>query len=98
MVLLLAEIEGCALCVLFHREVHNSAHIGSHTSGVVWTTERAYEHGYMDHPEEWGNLGQGAPYVTFHPTFACIIPPPILMHCLLYVMGGISKFPLSTPT
>ncbi|KAF8446646.1 pyridoxal phosphate-dependent transferase [Terfezia claveryi] len=44
-------------------EVHNSAHIGTHTSGVVWTTERAYEHGYMDHPEEWGNLGQGAPEV-----------------------------------
>lgn len=33
------------------------------STGVVWTTERAYEHGFLDHPEEWGNLGQGAPEV-----------------------------------
>lgn len=32
-------------------------------SGVVWTTERAYEYGFLEHPEEWGNLGQGAPEV-----------------------------------
>ncbi|KAF8476189.1 class I/II aminotransferas-like protein [Kalaharituber pfeilii] len=33
------------------------------STGVVWTTDRAYEHGFMEHPEEWGNLGQGAPEV-----------------------------------
>ncbi|KAI9810366.1 MAG: hypothetical protein M1826_003642 [Phylliscum demangeonii] len=33
------------------------------STGVVWTTERAYDHGYLDHPEEWANLGQGAPEV-----------------------------------
>ncbi|KAI9741397.1 MAG: hypothetical protein M1834_003114 [Cirrosporium novae-zelandiae] len=31
------------------------------STGVVWCTERAYEHGYLDSPEEWANLGQGAP-------------------------------------
>jgi aspartate/methionine/tyrosine aminotransferase len=30
---------------------------------IVWTTERAYEAGFLDCPEEWGNLGQGAPEV-----------------------------------
>jgi len=29
----------------------------------VWTTERAYEHGFLDDPESWANLGQGAPEV-----------------------------------
>jgi DNA-binding transcriptional MocR family regulator len=33
------------------------------STGVVWTTERAYEHGFADHPDEWANLGQGAPQV-----------------------------------
>lgn len=33
------------------------------STGVVWTTERAYEHGFLDHPEKWANLGQGAPEV-----------------------------------
>ncbi|MCJ1486444.1 hypothetical protein MMC06_006621 [Schaereria dolodes] len=33
------------------------------STGVVWTTERAYEHGFLDHPEAWANLGQGAPEV-----------------------------------
>ncbi|KAF2239239.1 aminotransferase [Viridothelium virens] len=33
------------------------------STGVVWVSERAYEHGYLDHPEEWANLGQGAPEV-----------------------------------
>ncbi|KAI5241483.1 aminotransferase [Aureobasidium subglaciale] len=33
------------------------------STGVVWTTERAYEHGFADHPELWANLGQGAPEV-----------------------------------
>ncbi|KAF2401015.1 PLP-dependent transferase [Trichodelitschia bisporula] len=31
------------------------------STGVVWTSERAYEHGYLDSPETWSNLGQGAP-------------------------------------
>jgi len=33
------------------------------STGVVWTTERAYEHGFLEHPEQWANLGQGAPEV-----------------------------------
>jgi hypothetical protein len=31
------------------------------STGVVWCSERAYERGYMDDPENWANLGQGAP-------------------------------------
>lgn len=33
------------------------------STGVVWCTERAYEHGFLDNPSEWANLGQGAPEV-----------------------------------
>lgn len=33
------------------------------STGVVWTTERAYEHGFLDEPNKWANLGQGAPEV-----------------------------------
>ena len=33
------------------------------STGVVWTSERAYEHGFMENPEAWANLGQGAPEV-----------------------------------
>ncbi|KAF4554888.1 Aminotransferase class I and II-like protein 2 [Elsinoe fawcettii] len=33
------------------------------STGVVWTTERAYEHGFADEPHLWANLGQGAPEV-----------------------------------
>ena len=33
------------------------------STGVVWTSERAYEHGYLDNPDAWANLGQGAPEV-----------------------------------
>lgn len=33
------------------------------STGVVWTTERAYERGYGDDPHAWANLGQGAPEV-----------------------------------
>lgn len=33
------------------------------TTGVVWTSEQAYKHGFADHPDEWANLGQGAPEV-----------------------------------
>lgn len=55
-----------------HRQFRN-AHEGhrSHagldptraSTGVVWCTERAYEHGFADEPEKWANLGQGAPEV-----------------------------------
>ncbi|KAH7347914.1 pyridoxal phosphate-dependent transferase [Plectosphaerella cucumerina] len=33
------------------------------STGVVWCTERAIEYGYLDEPEAWANLGQGAPEV-----------------------------------
>ncbi|PNS16614.1 hypothetical protein CAC42_4578 [Sphaceloma murrayae] len=33
------------------------------STGVVWTTERAYEHGFLEEPHLWANLGQGAPEV-----------------------------------
>lgn len=29
------------------------------STGVVWCTERAYEHGFLEAPEKWANLGQG---------------------------------------
>ena len=31
------------------------------STGVVWCTERANEHGFSDEPHNWFNLGQGAP-------------------------------------
>ncbi|KAJ5871677.1 uncharacterized protein N7529_004030 [Penicillium soppii] len=31
------------------------------STGVVWCTERASEHGYAEDPSGWANLGQGAP-------------------------------------
>ncbi|KAL8823805.1 MAG: hypothetical protein Q9191_005534 [Dirinaria sp. TL-2023a] len=33
------------------------------STGVVWCTERANEHGFQDDPSKWANLGQGAPEV-----------------------------------
>ena len=33
------------------------------STGVVWCTERATEHGFADDPTQWANLGQGAPEV-----------------------------------
>lgn len=33
------------------------------STGVVWCTERANEHGFQDDPSNWANLGQGAPEV-----------------------------------
>jgi hypothetical protein len=51
------------------RESHegHKAHAGLDptraSTGVVWTSERAYERGYLDDPESWANLGQGAPEV-----------------------------------
>ena len=29
----------------------------------MWCTERAGEYGFLENPEEWANLGQGAPEV-----------------------------------
>lgn len=33
------------------------------STGVVWCTERAAEYGFLEEPEKWANLGQGAPEV-----------------------------------
>ncbi len=33
------------------------------STGVVWCTERAVEHGFAEDPASWANLGQGAPEV-----------------------------------
>jgi hypothetical protein len=33
------------------------------STGVVWTSEQAYKHGFLENPDEWANLGQGAPEV-----------------------------------
>ncbi|MCJ1279409.1 hypothetical protein MMC21_007233 [Puttea exsequens] len=33
------------------------------STGVVWCTERANEHGFSECPDDWANLGQGAPEV-----------------------------------
>ncbi|KAL6356724.1 hypothetical protein LRP88_10329 [Fusarium phalaenopsidis] len=33
------------------------------STGVIWCTERASEYGYLEEPELWANLGQGAPEV-----------------------------------
>ncbi|KAK4101867.1 PLP-dependent transferase [Parathielavia hyrcaniae] len=33
------------------------------STGVVWCTERAAEHGFLEEPDSWANLGQGAPEV-----------------------------------
>lgn len=33
------------------------------STGVIWCTERAAEYGFLENPEEWANLGQGAPEV-----------------------------------
>ncbi|KAI9863995.1 MAG: hypothetical protein M1824_006033 [Vezdaea acicularis] len=60
----------------FHSKIHRQfreSHAGHRphagldptraSTGVVWTTERAYEHGFLDDPSQWANLGQGAPEV-----------------------------------
>ncbi|VUC20048.1 unnamed protein product [Clonostachys rosea] len=33
------------------------------STGVVWCTERASEYGFLEDPDSWANLGQGAPEV-----------------------------------
>ncbi|KAL3290827.1 aminotransferase class I and II [Colletotrichum asianum] len=55
-----------------HRQFRNAheghqAHAGLDASrsstGVVWCTERAAEYGFLEDPDSWANLGQGAPEV-----------------------------------
>lgn len=45
----------------------HKAHAGLDTqrasTGVIWCTEQAAEHGFTDDPTKWANLGQGAPEV-----------------------------------
>ncbi|KAF4125836.1 Aspartate/methionine/tyrosine aminotransferase [Geosmithia morbida] len=33
------------------------------STGVIWCTERAAEYGFLEDPDSWANLGQGAPEV-----------------------------------
>ena len=33
------------------------------STGVIWCTERAAEYGFLEDPDAWANLGQGAPEV-----------------------------------
>ncbi|OAL40602.1 hypothetical protein AYO20_00338 [Fonsecaea nubica] len=33
------------------------------STGVIWTTEQAARHGFLEEPQKWANLGQGAPEV-----------------------------------
>ncbi|KAF2137589.1 uncharacterized protein K452DRAFT_312202 [Aplosporella prunicola CBS 121167] len=44
-------------------KVHSGLDATRASTGVVWTSERAYEHGYLEDPASWANLGQGAPEV-----------------------------------
>ncbi|KAL0264669.1 hypothetical protein SLS55_000620 [Diplodia seriata] len=44
-------------------KVHAGLDATRASTGVVWTSERAYEKGYLEDPEAWANLGQGAPEV-----------------------------------
>ncbi|KIX02932.1 uncharacterized protein Z518_06482 [Rhinocladiella mackenziei CBS 650.93] len=45
----------------------HKAHAGLDTTrastGVIWCTEQASKHGFLDEPHKWANLGQGAPEV-----------------------------------
>ncbi|KIV92411.1 hypothetical protein PV10_03711 [Exophiala mesophila] len=46
---------------------HGRPHAGLDTTrgstGVIWCTEQASKHGFLDEPHKWANLGQGAPEV-----------------------------------
>ncbi|RVX67524.1 hypothetical protein B0A52_08877 [Exophiala mesophila] len=46
---------------------HARPHAGLDTTrgstGVIWCTEQASKHGFLDEPHKWANLGQGAPEV-----------------------------------
>ncbi|RGP69906.1 aspartate aminotransferase [Fusarium sporotrichioides] len=63
---------GCKFQSKVHRQFR-SAHEGHmphagldasrSSTGVIWCTERASEYGYLENPDSWANLGQGAPEV-----------------------------------
>ncbi|KAL2759639.1 hypothetical protein ACRALDRAFT_1060356 [Sodiomyces alcalophilus JCM 7366] len=53
-----------------HRQFRDAGHMphagldaSRASTGVVWCTERAIEYGFLDEPDAWANLGQGAPEV-----------------------------------
>ncbi|KIW37611.1 uncharacterized protein PV06_10253 [Exophiala oligosperma] len=45
-----------------HR-VHAGLDPNRASTGVIWVTEQATKHGYLEEPDKWANLGQGAPEV-----------------------------------
>ncbi|KAK7892270.1 hypothetical protein LTR67_007366 [Exophiala xenobiotica] len=45
-----------------HR-VHAGLDPNRASTGVIWVTEQASKQGYLEEPEKWANLGQGAPEV-----------------------------------
>ncbi|KAK1985182.1 aminotransferase class I and II [Colletotrichum cereale] len=66
------EIGGNEVQSKTHRQFRNAheghqPHAGLDASrsstGVVWCTERASEYGFLEDPDSWANLGQGAPEV-----------------------------------
>lgn len=46
-----------------HRATHAGLDTNRASTGVVWTTEQASKHGFVEEPHLWANLGQGAPEV-----------------------------------
>ncbi|RMZ76342.1 hypothetical protein DV738_g4984, partial [Chaetothyriales sp. CBS 135597] len=42
---------------------HAGLATGRASTGVIWCTEQAAKHGFLEDPESWANLGQGAPEV-----------------------------------
>ena len=46
-----------------HKAVHAGLDQNRSSTGVVWCTEQASKYGFSEHPQEWANLGQGAPEV-----------------------------------
>jgi aspartate/methionine/tyrosine aminotransferase len=44
-------------------QTHSGLDASRSSTGVVWCTERAAEFGFMEEPDLWANLGQGAPEV-----------------------------------
>ena len=51
----------------FRSRPENKPHAGldqnRSSTGVIWCTEQASEHGFIEEPHLWANLGQGAPEV-----------------------------------
>ncbi|KAJ0279527.1 hypothetical protein COL26b_011335 [Colletotrichum chrysophilum] len=44
-------------------QAHAGLDASRSSTGVVWCTERAAEYGFLEDPDSWANLGQGAPEV-----------------------------------